>query len=194
MKVVIASSNKGKIKEFKQILEPLGYEILSAKDLDVDMDEVIETGTTFCENSMLKSKFLYDKTNITSIADDSGLVIDALPDILGVQSARFMGEDTPYDLKNKAILDLLKTTDNRSAAFHSAISIYGEGIDEVFQGVCSGVIAYESSGTEGFGYDPIFIPYGHTETFGSLNSEIKNQISHRAKALNKLMGYFNENI
>src|SRR5690554_677424 len=141
MKIAVASNNPGKIKEFKSILEPLGYELLSAKELGVDMSEVIETGDTFAENALLKAEYLFEKTSLLSIADDSGLVINALPDILGVKSARFMGEDTDYSLKNDKILEMLKNKEDRSAYFISVIALCDENTSETFEGIINGHIA-----------------------------------------------------
>lgn len=190
MKIVLASGNKGKIAEFKAILEPLGFEVQPANELGIDMDLVEETETTYAGNSRLKAKYLFEKTNCISIADDSGLSIEALPDILGVYSARFMGHDTSYDLKHKEVLRLLKDKENRNAAFHSAICVYGEDIDEMFEGICEGVIADHVIGDKGFGYDPLFIPNGFKESFASLDPAVKNKISHRAIALQKMTAYF----
>lgn len=192
MKIAVASNNPGKIKEFKSILEPLGYELLSAKELGVDMSEVIETGGTFAENALLKAEYLFEKTSLLSIADDSGLVINALPDILGVKSARFMGEDTDYSLKNDKILEMLKNKEDRSAYFISVIALCDENTSETFEGIINGHIAKTILGMNGFGYDPIFIPENYETSFGNMSQEDKNKISHRSRSLKKLMDYFNE--
>ena len=189
MKVVIASNNQGKIKEFKEILSPMGYEIL---DLNVSLNEFEEIGSTFKENALLKAEFVYRKTGHLTIADDSGLCIRSLPDILGVYSARFMGETTNYQVKMRAILDLLKDKDDRSAYFKSVIAVVGDGVNLTFEGVCEGDIASEIKGESGFGYDPIFIPKNYQKSFGELDESIKNHISHRFKALKQMMEYLNE--
>ncbi|NLW14874.1 MAG: RdgB/HAM1 family non-canonical purine NTP pyrophosphatase [Erysipelothrix sp.] len=191
MKIALASSNKGKIREFKQILEPLGYTLHTAEDLGVDMSKVVEDGKTFTDNAKIKAKYLYDKTGLLSIADDSGLIINALPDILGVYSARFMGEDTDYAIKNKAVLEMLEDKEDRSASFHSIISIVGEDTDLSFEGDIKGNIDRKISGENGFGYDPIFIPESYDISFASLDDAVKNEISHRAIALKKVMVHFN---
>lgn len=191
MKVAVASNNAGKINEFKQILEPLGYEVISAKALGVDMDCVEETGTTFEENALIKARYLYEVTKISSIADDSGLVIESLPDILGVYSARFMGKDTPYDVKNRKVIELLEDK-SRNAYFISSIA-YVSNVDvKTFEGRCDGEISYEILGESGFGFDPIFVPEGLTQSFGQLDPKTKNTYSHRGKALRKLDCYFKE--
>lgn len=192
MKIAIASANQGKIKEFKAILEPLGYELISAKELGIDMDLVEETGETFEANAKLKSQYLYEQTKMLSIADDSGIVITALPDILGVKSARFMGHDTSYEEKNNQVISLLNEKEDRSAYFISAISLTGEDTQETFEGIIHGHISNAILGANGFGYDPIFIPEGFDTSFGLIDKDVKNEISHRARSLRKLTEYFNE--
>lgn len=192
MKIAIASENKGKIAEFKAILEPLGYEIIPASELGVDMSPLEETGETFAQNAKLKSEYLFNKTNMPSLADDSGLVINALPDILGVKSARFMGENTSYDVKHQEILRLLSDKKDRSAYFESAISLTSATEQEIFSGQVHGKIALEPMGHKGFGYDPIFMPEGYGITFGLIDGSIKNKISHRAKSLQAFSEYLNE--
>lgn len=193
MKLIVASHNKGKINEFKALLEPLGYEILSASMLDIDMSGVVEDGLTFADNARIKTKFLSDITGMVVVADDSGLCIESLPDILGVHSARFMGEDTDYQIKNNEVLRLLKDKENRNAYFHSSISLYGPGVDEIFEGDVHGVIADAIHGEGGFGYDPIFVPNGYEQSFGTMDSDLKNKISHRAIALKQFIEYMKEN-
>ncbi|QIK57362.1 RdgB/HAM1 family non-canonical purine NTP pyrophosphatase [Erysipelothrix sp. HDW6A] len=192
MKLLIASHNKNKIKEFKEILEPLGYTVLSAGDFDINIDDVEETESTFEGNALLKARYLFEKTGLASISDDSGLTIPALPDILGVYSARFMGSDTDYTVKNHAVIDLLKDKEDRSAYFTSAIALVGPTEEKTFVGRIDGTITDEIRGVGGFGYDPIFLPDGYEETFGELGPEIKNTISHRFRALEKLIHYLRE--
>lgn len=191
MKIAVASNNEGKLNEFKQILEPLGYEVLSAKMLGINMDVVEETGETFEENALIKARYLFEKTQINSIADDSGLVVESLPDILGVYSARFMGIETSYDVKNRAVIELLEGK-NRSAYFISSIAYVSETVTKTFVGRCDGAIASDILGREGFGFDPIFIPNGFQQSFGQLDSITKNAHSHRGKALRKLDDFFKE--
>jgi len=193
MKILIGSHNPGKINEFKAILEPQGYTVLTLDDVGVSIDDLEETGQTFEENARLKAKYIHELTNLDVIADDSGLQIESLPDLLGIYTARFMGEDTDQALKNQAILKLLEPFKNRTATFTSAVCVYGANIDEVFVGVCEGKIAKSIQGHDGFGYDPLFIPKGYEDTFAVLDRSVKNTISHRALALQKVSNYFNEN-
>lgn len=186
MKIIIASQNQGKLKEFKSILEPLGYEVLSAADLDVNLDDVVEDGLTFADNALIKARVLHERTGYRVISDDSGLCISALPDIVGVHSARYMGYDTPYEIRNATILSLLEDKEDKSAAFHSVIALVGEGTEDTFEGIIEGTIG-DAKGTEGFGYDPIFYPLNSSESFASMDLDAKNKISHRALAIEKLL-------
>ncbi|QIK70348.1 RdgB/HAM1 family non-canonical purine NTP pyrophosphatase [Erysipelothrix sp. HDW6C] len=189
MKILVASHNNGKINEFKELLEPRGYTVLSAKDMGISMDDVEETGTTFAENARIKAEFLYKQTGTTAIADDSGLTVVALPDILGIYSARFMGEDTPYIEKNKEILTRLEDKADRSAYFNCAIALVGDNVDEVFEGQIHGTVADRVMGFGGFGYDPIFVPNNYEQSFGQLSADEKNKISHRALATEAFIKY-----
>ena len=188
MKIVIASHNKGKLKEFQSILKGLDVTIVTAMDEGLDLDSFEEVGLTYEENAYLKAKYVYEKTGNLSIADDSGIEIHALPDILGVYSARFMGADTSYDIKNKRLLEMLEGKD-RSATFTSAISLVGDNTNEMFIGKVEGMIAESIQGNQGFGYDPIFIPNGYDETYALMDAEVKNTMSHRALALQKFVEY-----
>lgn len=190
MKIRVASHNAGKLKEFKAILEPFGYEVILGFD---GIDDIEETGTTFEENAFIKAQAIHDASGDLVIADDSGLVIDALPDLLGVYSARFEPE-LSYLEKNKKLIQMLSNEENRSARFHSVIALVGNGIHESFAGQVEGTIANEIKGADGFGYDPIFVPVGYEKSFGEMDSEEKNKISHRAVALQKFIKYFEEQV
>lgn len=190
MKIRVASHNPGKLKEFKAILEPFGYEVILGFD---GIDDVEETGLTFEENAFIKAQAIHDASGDLVIADDSGLVIDALPNLLGVYSARFE-PSLSYLEKNKLLLEMLKEEENRSARFHSVIALVGEGVHESFAGHVEGKISTEIKGADGFGYDPIFIPNGYSKSFGELAADEKNKISHRAIALQKFIKYIEEKI
>lgn len=189
MKLVIASHNQGKLKEFKSILKNLNIEVLTALDMGLNLDDFEEVGTTYEENAYLKAKYVYEQTGETSIADDSGIFINALPDILGVYSARFMGSDTDYSIKNKRLLEMLENSEDRTAVFTSAISLVGKELNEMFVAEVKGTIASSIDGHEGFGYDPIFIPNGYTESYASMSQDTKNEMSHRGLALRKFLEF-----
>ncbi len=193
MKYVIASGNKGKLKEFQTILKNYSIELVSAKELGIDMDEVIEDGESFEENALIKARYVYEALDAAYpvIADDSGLILNAYPDLLAIHSARFM-EHASYAEKNQAILDKYQQEQeqDRSASFHTAlVLIEKDGQEQRFQASIEGSIAQEILGDQGFGYDPIFIPKNYRESFAQMGDE-KDRISHRAQALKKLEAYF----
>ncbi|MBQ7070033.1 MAG: RdgB/HAM1 family non-canonical purine NTP pyrophosphatase [Ruminococcus sp.] len=185
MKLIIASNNKGKIREYKQILEPLGYEVVSQKEAGADI-EVEETGTTFAENSQLKAQAIYDMFGCAVLADDSGLEIDALDGEPGVYSARYGGLDKDTE-RTALVLEKMKDVpeDKRGAHFSCSICFIDETGEKIMaEGKVFGAIAYEPKGENGFGYDPIFIYEG--KTFAEHTAELKNSVSHRANALKDL--------
>lgn len=183
--IVVVSNNAGKIKEFKKILKD--YNVLSLKDINLKID-VVEDGTTFEENAILKVNALKDQYDYV-IADDSGLEISALNNQPGVYSARFLGEETPYSEKNEIVIDMLKDKVDRSARFVSVIAYSNHGKINTFMGELVGLINDEAVGTNGFGYDPIFYLSEFDKTLAEINEEEKNKISHRAKALAKFKEY-----
>lgn len=181
--IILASNNKDKVKEVKEILK--GYDIISMKEAGIDVD-IEENGTTFEENALIKARAIKKLTGQITMADDSGLEIDYLNKAPGVYSARFMGHDTSYDIKNKALIQKLEGVkgSDRSGRFVCAIAVcFPDGREIVKRGTMEGLIAEEIKGDNGFGYDPIvYLPeYGRTS--GELAPEEKNKISHRGKAL-----------
>lgn len=181
--IILASNNKDKVNEVKEILK--GYDIISMKEAGIDVD-IEENGTTFEENALIKARAIMKLTGQITMADDSGLEIDYLNKAPGVYSARFMGHDTSYDIKNKALIQKLEGVkgSDRSGRFVCAIAVcFPDGREIVKRGTMEGLIAEEIKGDNGFGYDPIvYLPeYGRTS--GELAPEEKNKISHRGKAL-----------
>lgn len=186
-KILIATKNKGKIKEFKEMLTPLGYEVQSLLDLKEEI-EIEETGTTFEENAYIKAKAIYDLYHCDVISDDSGLCIDFFEGGPGVYSARWLGVDTSYDYKNNYILDKMKDSKDRKAQYVCCIAhINEEGSHEIYRGECIGEIALKPEGSNGFGYDPIFYYPPYQTTLANVSEEDKNTISHRGIALEKLL-------
>ena len=184
--IVVESGNQGKIKEFKEMLEPEGYTVKSLSDFP-DMPEVEETGTTFHDNAIIKAQAVTDRYGITAISDDSGLEIDALDKKPGVMSARWLGHDTSYDVKNQKVLDLLKDKKDRTCRYVCAIAITRVNEEPVvFEDTVECEVALEAKGSNGFGYDPIiyYAPLG--KTMAEMSKEEKNSISHRGKAVRKL--------
>lgn len=184
-KLIFATGNENKMKEIRMILADCGYEILSMKQAGIDID-IVEDGTTFEENAIIKATAISKLAGCVVLADDSGLEVDAMDKAPGVYSARFMGEDTSYDIKNKAIIDKLEglSGEDRSARFVCAIAAaFPDGRVEVKRGTIEGQIAYEPAGENGFGYDPIFYVPEFGKTTAELSPEEKNMVSHRGKAL-----------
>lgn len=184
--IVVASDNQGKIKEFKEMLEPEGYTVKSLSDFP-DMPEVEETGTTFHDNAIIKAQAVTDRYGITAISDDSGLEIDALDKKPGVMSARWLGHDTSYDVKNQKVLDLLKDKKDRTCRYVCAIAITRVNEEPVvFEDTVECEVALEAKGSNGFGYDPIIYYAPSGKTMSEMSKEEKNSISHRGKAVRKL--------
>ncbi len=184
-KLIFATGNAGKMKEIRMILADMDYEILSLKDAGIDI-EIDENGATFEENAIIKASTIAKATGCLTLADDSGLEVDALNKEPGVLSARYMGEDTSYDIKNRSIIQRLEGIegDARSARFVCVIAaVYPDGSTHTARGTIEGVIAHEPSGDQGFGYDPIFYLPEYGRTTAELEPQEKNAISHRGKAL-----------
>ena len=184
-RIVFATGNEGKMKEIRLILADLGMEILSMKEAGAD-PEIVENGKTFGENAEIKAKAVWAETGGIVLADDSGLVVDCLNGEPGIYSARYMGEDTSYEIKNQAIIDRLADAkeEERTARFVSAIAaVLPDGSELVTEGTVEGLIAHEPAGNGGFGYDPIFYLPEYGVTSAEIPIEKKNEISHRGKAL-----------
>ena len=184
-KVIFATSNEGKMKEVRSILEDLGMEVLSMKEAGIQA-EVVEDGTTFEENAMIKATEIAKVCGQIVLADDSGLEVDYLNKEPGIYSARYMGEDTSYAIKNQSLIDRLEGVEDekRTARFVCAIAAaFPDGTVEVTRGTIEGRIGYEEQGGNGFGYDPIFYVPEYGCTTAELTLEQKNKASHRGKAL-----------
>ena len=184
--IMIATSNKGKVREYKSLLEPLGYAVHDLSELDPI--EIDENGSTFQENALIKAKSIKDKCNMTVIADDSGLEIDALNKEPGIHSARYL-EGHDYNYKNKVLLERMKGKTDRSARFVCAIALCDETGDHLFTGVMEGKINDQAAGDNGFGYDPIFLVEQFGKTSAQLTMEQKNSVSHRGIATRELLDY-----
>ena len=197
-KIIFATTNEGKMKEIRMILADLGMEILSLKDLDINID-IEENGKTFEENAIIKAKAICELTGEMVLADDSGLEVDYMDKAPGVYSARYLGEDTPYSVKNQTIIDNIKDAkgEERSARFVCAIAAaFPDGRVLTTEATIEGYIGYEERGTNGFGYDPLLYVPEYDMTTGQMDSAMKNKISHRGKALELMkekLGYENIN-
>ena len=184
-KIIFATGNQGKMREIKQIMEDMDVEVVSMKEAGIFTD-IEENGTTFEANALIKARAIVKEANAIVLADDSGLEIDFLDKAPGVLSARYMGEDTPYEVKNAHILGILKDVEGkaRSARFVCAIAaVFPDGREFTTYATIEGEIAHKSAGENGFGYDPIFFVPEFGKTTAELSSDEKNKISHRGKAL-----------
>ena len=192
MKIVFATNNQHKLSEIRQILGNR-VEVLSLKDIGCDVD-IPETGTTLEENALQKAQYIYDNYHIDVFADDTGLEVDALNGAPGVYSARYASmENSSASHDSEAnmvrLLKELGDNNNRRARFRTVIALIQQGKVHEFEGIVNGNIISERRGGEGFGYDPIFQPDGYNQTFAEMGAETKNQISHRARATQKLANY-----
>lgn len=190
--IVVASTNEGKIREFREMLEPDGYTVKCLKDLP-DYEEPEENGTTFAENAVIKAESVTKKYNIEAISDDSGLEIDAFDRQPGVHSARWLGHDTPYEIKNRTILEKMEGITDRTCRYVCAIAVTGPDHEPVvFEDTAECTIAYEPAGTNGFGYDPIMYYPPTGKTMAEMTKDEKNEISHRGKAVRRLEQWLKE--
>jgi XTP/dITP diphosphohydrolase len=186
MQLLVATRNRDKLRELRALLEELDLEIISANDVNVP--EVVEDAPTVRENAIKKAVETAKAAKKLTLADDTGLEVDALNGEPGVRSARFAGENVSYPENNKKLLKLLQgvPVEKRTARFRCVVAIADEnGLVDTVEGICNGVITEDERGGGGFGYDPLFIPDGQVKTFGELTVEVKNRISHRAKAMQK---------
>ena len=187
MQLIFATHNKNKLKEVNSLI-PKSIELLSLDDINFN-SEIEETASTIEGNALLKAKTIFQKTNINCFADDSGLIVDALNGEPGVFSARYAGIQKNDDANMNKLLENLHYETNRNAHFKTIMALIIGGKEYLFEGKIEGKIITKKLGTNGFGYDPIFIPNGYNETFSQLDAETKNTISHRAKALKKMLEF-----
>ncbi len=191
-RIVIASNNAGKLREIRDILQPLGFTVVSQREAGISI-EVEESGETFAENAALKARAVYEALHCPVIADDSGLLVDALDGAPGVHSHRFAGEGATDDDRNAKLLELLDgvPVEKRTARFECVLCyVDAAGETHFFSGTCEGRIGTAPAGENGFGYDPLFCV--GDRTMAQMTEEEKNQISHRANALAELARYFQE--
>lgn len=199
-KIVFATGNAHKVSEVRAIMEGTGYEILSLKDIGITLDAE-ETGTTYTENALIKARAVAgalpeEYRDCLVMSDDSGFEVDYLNKEPGIYSSRFMGEDTPYSVKNQAIIDKLDGVpmEKRTARFCCAVvCVFPDGHEADTFATYEGAVAFEAKGTNGFGYDPIFWVPQYGKTDGELPPEVKNTIGHRGKALRMMRDILEKN-
>jgi len=191
LKLVFATHNDHKLKEVQQLL-PKNIQLLSLKDIDC-FDEIPETGDTLEENAKIKADHITQTYGLNCFSDDTGLLVDALNGAPGVYSARYAGEQKDASDNMQKLLNELNGKNNRKAHFKTVVHLNLNGEVHAFEGTVDGVITDKEQGKEGFGYDPIFKPNGFDKTFGELPSDVKNSISHRGRAIRKLVEFLKKN-
>ena len=185
MKIVFATNNAHKLSEVKAVLGD-GYELVTLKEVGITED-IPETGDTLDENASLKARYVFERSGLDCFADDTGLEVEALGGAPGVRSARYATDGHDFAANNRKLLKELDGVTNREARFRTVISLIASGEEIQVEGVVNGVIALSESGSEGVGYDPLFIPEGKEVTFAELSAEEKNSISHRGRAVAELV-------
>ena len=188
MKLVFATNNRHKLEEVRAILGNK-IEVLSLNDIDCH-DDIPETADTLEGNALIKARYIHEKFGVDCFADDTGLEVEALNGEPGVYSARYAGEDCNPEANMYKLLQNLTGENNRNAQFRTVIALIINGEEKLFNGIVKGTISREKMGNAGFGYDPIFIPEGFSESFAQMTSEMKNSISHRYRATEELSNYF----
>ena len=190
MKLVFATNNKHKLQEVRDIIGS-GVEILSLSDINCN-DDIPETADTLDGNALIKARYIYEKYNVNCFADDTGLEVDALDGAPGVYSARYAGDGHDSEANMKKLLENLTGKNNRDAQFRTVIALIIDGEEKLFNGIVKGKITEEKRGNSGFGYDPIFVPEGYSESFAQMDNSTKNSISHRYRATKQLSDYLKE--
>ena len=191
MKLVFATNNKHKLQEVRDIVGNR-VEVLSLSDIGC-CDDIPETADTLQGNALIKARHIYGKYGIDCFADDTGLEVEALGGAPGVYSARYAGEECDSEANMRKLLENLTGKSNRNAQFRTVIALIIDGKEMLFDGIVKGTIATEKKGDSGFGYDPVFIPEGHAESFAQMSGEMKNSMSHRFRATQQLGEYLKEN-
>ena len=191
MKLVFATNNKHKLQEVRDIVGDR-VEVLSLADIGC-YDDIPETADTLQGNALIKARHIYEKYGLDCFADDTGLEVEALGGAPGVYSARYAGEECNSEANMHMLLENLTGISNRNAQFRTVIALIIKGEEMLFNGVVKGTIATEKKGDSGFGYDPVFIPEGHIDSFAQMSSEMKNSMSHRFRATQQLGDYLKEN-
>ena len=189
MKLIFATNNQHKIDEIRHIIGSQ-FQLLTLKEAGIDID-IPEPHATIEENASEKSKTIYQLTQTNCFSEDTGLEVIALNGEPGVKSARYAGDDKSFDKNIEKLLTKLEGKTDTRARFKTIISLIIGGREHLFEGVCDGQIIFEKKGTQGFGYDPVFVPNGSSKTFGEMSVEEKTKFSHRKKATEKLVAFLN---
>ena len=191
MKLVFATNNRHKLQEVRDIVGDR-VEVLSLADIGC-YDDIPETADTLQGNALIKARHIYEKYGFDCFADDTGLEVEALDGAPGVYSARYAGEECDSEANMRKLLENLTGKTDRNAQFRTVIALIINGEEMLFNGIVKGSIATEKKGDSGFGYDPVFVPEGHSASFAQMSSEMKNSMSHRFRATQQLSDYLKEN-
>ena len=191
MKLVFATNNKHKLQEVRDIVGDR-VEVLSLADIGCH-DDISETADTLQGNALIKARHIYEKYGLDCFADDTGLEVEALDGAPGVYSARYAGKECDSEANMQKLLQNLTGKTNRNAQFRTVIALIINGEEKLFNGIVKGAIATEKKGDSGFGYDPVFVPEGYSESFAQMSSEMKNSMSHRFRATQQLGDFLKEN-
>ena len=191
MKLVFATNNKHKLQEVRDIVGDR-VEVLSLADIDCH-DDIPETADTLQGNALIKARHIYEKDGLDCFADDTGLEVEAIDGAPGVYSARYAGEECDSEANMSKLLENLTGKTNRNAQFRTVIALIINGEEMFFNGIVKGTIATEKKGDSGFGYDPVFVPEGYSESFAQMSGEMKNSMSHRFRATRQLADFLKEN-
>lgn len=190
MKIIFATNNAHKLSEVQAVLGS-DFELVTPRQCGIE-EEIPETAETLEGNASQKSHYLYEKTGLGCFADDTGLEVEALDGAPGVHSARYATDGHDFQANNRLLLKNLEGVENRRARFRTVISLIEQGEEHLFEGIVEGCIIDHESGREGFGYDPLFVPEGFDRTFAEMTAEEKNEVSHRGRAVRKLVAYLHE--
>ena len=191
MKLVFATNNKHKLQEVRDIVGDR-VEVLSLADIDCH-DDIPETADTLQGNALIKARHIYEKYGLDCFADDTGLEVEAIDGAPGVYSARYAGEECDSEANMRKLLENLTGKTNRNEQFRTVIALIINGEEMFFNGIVKGTIATEKKGDSGFGYDPVFVPEGYSESFAQMSGEMKNSMSHRFRATRQLADFLKEN-
>lgn len=191
MKLVFATNNRHKLDEVRAIVGDR-VEVLSLNDIGCH-DDIPETADTLQGNALIKARYIHEKFGVDCFADDTGLEVEALDGAPGVYSARYAGEECDSEANMQKLLHNLTGKSNRNAQFRTVIALIIKGEEKLFNGIVKGTITEEKRGDSGFGYDPIFVPEGFSESFAQMSGDMKNSISHRYRATRELSNYLKEN-
>ena len=191
MKLVFATNNKHKLQEVRDIVGDR-VEVLSLADINC-YDDIPETADTLQGNALIKARHIYEKYGLDCFADDTGLEVEAIDGAPGVYSARYAGEECDSEANMRKLLENLTGKTNRNAQFRTVIALIINGEEMLFNGIVKGTIATEKKGDSGFGYDPVFVPEGYSESFAQMSGEMKNSMSHRFRATRQLADFLKEN-